>query len=442
MSSILDAVSIVLVCGGEIFPIKRQNYLRAFPGYWAFPGGKVDDIDSTSRDTHPLIAGLPARLWGAIRREAREELGVDLFDLMNQGSVTAIQSIGVALTPDFNPYRFRTYFFSIHLSDKPSFTVDSNEAEIAQWMTPQSFIEKYQSGQMLVVPPVLKVVKLLKNNIFCSEESLDLDYDANSVVPMIETVCGVKQYMPLSNTLPPANRTNAFVIGDILVDPSPRDELEMIKLLNSIKDERLKAILLTHHHSDHHQFAPDIARQLNLEIYISLDSHQRIESYRSDYFSGISLRHLAEGQVVTQWLGQNVRVVEVPGHDRGQVALMPESRSWFIAGDLFQGVGTVVIGGAEGDMQEYMRTLEKVIALSPRAVFPSHGIALGGVNILERTLTHRKMREMQIVDLLKENKLEDEILKILYSDIDQRLLKYARENIRSHISKIIKEKLI
>lgn len=441
MSSILDAVSIVLVCKDEIFPIKRQNFLRAFPGYWAFPGGKVDEVDADSKDTHPLINNIPPKLWGAIRREAREELGVDLYDLLNTGTIIDLKSIGMALTPDFNPYRFRTYFYGIHLKEKPSFTVDTNEAEIAQWMTPESFIAKYQAGEMLVVPPVLRVVKLLAQNPLCSQERLDLDYDPRLEVPMIETICGVRQYMPLSHTLPPANRTNAFVIGDLLIDPSPKDENELERLLYSIRDEELKAVFLTHHHADHHQFAPDLARKRNLPIYLSADTQRRIEAQRPDYFSGLTLLRAQDTQVVTKWLGQDVRVVEVPGHDKGQLALMPQSRSWFLAGDLFQGVGTVVIGGSEGDMAEYLKTLERVISLAPAAVIPSHGIALGGVNIIERTLTHRKMREAQIIDLLKLCKNEDEILMTLYSDVDQRLLKYARENIRSHISKIKREGL-
>ena len=60
-----------------------------------------------------------------------------------------------------------------------------------------------------------------------------------------------------------------------------------------------------------------------------------------------------------------------------------------MAGDLFQGVGTVVIGEPEGNMQTYMETLKKVIKLNPKCVFPSHGIALGGSHILQKNLVTR-----------------------------------------------------
>jgi 8-oxo-dGTP pyrophosphatase MutT (NUDIX family) len=45
MSKIVDAVSIVITCGNEIYAIQRQYHLKAFPGYWAFPGGKVEKGD-------------------------------------------------------------------------------------------------------------------------------------------------------------------------------------------------------------------------------------------------------------------------------------------------------------------------------------------------------------------------------------------------------------
>ena len=59
---------------------------------------------------------------------------------------------------------------------------------------------------------------------------------------MIESIYGVRQFLPLSNTFPPANRTNAFIIGDgkgndspkFLIDPSPKDENELAKFLKSV----------------------------------------------------------------------------------------------------------------------------------------------------------------------------------------------------------------
>ena len=63
-----EAVTAVLVHGDEVFVIKRQDYLRAFPGYYAFPGGKVDEEDAGFSYNHPQLAQFrPERIRALIR---------------------------------------------------------------------------------------------------------------------------------------------------------------------------------------------------------------------------------------------------------------------------------------------------------------------------------------------------------------------------------------
>lgn len=447
MSKIIDAVSIVITCGDEIFAIQRQNFLKAFPGYWAFPGGKVEANDEQFFVDHALSKNLEPRLFGAGVREGKEELGVDLAQEMLKGNIERIDYLGLAVTPDFNPFRFATYFFRFHLKQKCDFIVDHNEAKIAQWMSAADLLKQYANGHILAVPPVIKVIERLGENPHITKiDDLNFDYDKEKYVPYIESLKSVRQLMPLSNTLPPATRTNAFLIGDrgpkILVDPSPKDGEEYRKLVNTLKDFGVDQILLTHHHPDHHEHSVDLAREFKVPMLMSEDTHRRLSHKIPHYFEGVEIRLIKEGDVLTEWLGRRVVVYEVPGHDEGQVALAPEDLSWFIAGDLFQGVGTVVIGDAEGDMTKYFATLEKIIALNPKILFPSHGIGLGGVNILETTLEHRKLREKQVLHFHEQGLGVDEMLEKIYEKVDQKLWPYARKNIQKHLEKLKSEKLI
>jgi ribonuclease/clavin/mitogillin len=441
MSRIIDAVSIVITCGDEIFAIQRQSFLKAFPGYWAFPGGKVEAGDEALFIETAMTSGIEPRLFGAAVREGQEELGINLATEIQNGNVERIDYLGLAVTPDFNPFRFATHFYRFHLKNKYDFVVDDNEAAVAQWMKAKDLLELYANGMILAVPPVIKIIENLgRNPDTKSISDLNFAYDSENHVPYIESVRSVRQLMPLSNTLLPATRTNAFLIGDngpkILLDPSPKDRAEYDKLKNTIELFGLDKILLTHHHPDHHETAPDLARDLKVPMLMSRDTYARLTKKNPDYFHSINIEFVKEGDVVTQWLGRDVLVHEVPGHDEGQVALAPRDLSWFIAGDLFQGVGTVVIGDDEGDMQKYFNTLEKVIALNPRVLFPSHGIGLGGVNILVNTLEHRKQRERDVLSHHKNGLNEDQILEKLYEKVDQRLWPYARKNIRKHLEKL------
>jgi hypothetical protein len=110
--------------------------------------------------------------------------------------------------------------------------------------------------------------------------------------------------------------------------------------------------------------------------------------------------------------------------------------NWFLVGDLIQTVGTVLVGGPEGDMGKYFNSLRRVIDLSPKVVIPSHGIAIGGVHKLEQTLEHRQMRESTIEQLLGRGKDVREILMDIYGEIDERLWPYAELTIKAHIDHI------
>lgn len=447
MSRIVDAVSIVITCGDEIFAIQRQNFLKAFPGYYAFPGGKVEIGDESLFVENPLTIGIEPKFFGAVVREGQEELGIDLSSETLNGNVERIDYLGLAVTPDFNPFRFATHFYRFHLKSKYEFVIDENEASLAQWMKASDLLELYADGKIIAVPPVIKIIENLgKNPDIKSIPDLNFAYDTENHVPYIESVRSVRQLMPLSNTLLPATRTNAFLIGDegpkILIDPSPKDQAEYKKLKNTIDLFGMDKVLLTHHHPDHHQMAPDLAREYKLPILMSKDTHSRLTKKIPDYFHSLDVQFLKEGDVVTQWLGRDVVVHEVPGHDEGQIALAPKDMSWFLAGDLFQGIGTVVIGDEEGDMSKYFKTLEKIISLNPRVLFPSHGIGLGGVNILINTLKHRKGRERDVLTHHKNGLNEDEILAILYEKVDKRLWPYARKNIVKHLEKLKAEGLI
>jgi len=440
-----ESVSAVFVTDHSVFFIKRQNYLPVFPGYYATPGGKVDKTDVNEE--------LPGDVWPksvrpqilhALVREVREELNYDLLAAIENGEVVRIDDIGIAITPEFNPYRFKNYYFKITLTHEKEFDLDPNEAEFGEWNTPMGLHDKYKNGHVLAVPPAITLLKTFSNNPHHDKPiDMSLPHDPETEVPMIESIFGVRQFLPLSNTFPPANRTNSFIIGDerkLLIDPSPKDEAELKKFLKSVAKIGFDSIFLTHHHPDHYEFAAQIARDFKTGIELSADTFARIKQQSGDhYFEGIAVTIRKEGDIVTTSLGSPVRVYEVPGHDEGQLALAPESMNWFLAGDLIQTVGTVVIQAPEGDMKKYFATLERIIALKPKNIIPSHGIIIGGTHKLEETLKHRRQREEQVLNLYSQHKSIEEMLASIYPGLEQSLLPYAQRQIEAHLKKLREE---
>lgn len=439
---IRDAVSLVFVCSGNVFTIKRQNYLRSFPGYTAFPGGKIDECDQSSNYPQRFTAIDPVH-WCAMVREAQEELSIDLSV---DERILKITYLAEATSPAFNPYRFKTHFYRIEVKELVSFEIDHGEFAEGLWLSPQQVLDEWFDGKRLCVPPVRQVFETLASTTEITPITFAPRYNDEREVPHVETIHGLWQVMPLSDTVPPADRTNCFIFGEgpkIMVDPAPKDDNELKKFLNTCRQENIGLIFLTHHHSDHHRNLSTLLEKLKLPVALSQDSHTRIlKAKGEDYFRGAEIRFISHGEAITKWLGRQVLCHHIPGHDEGHFGLAPESLEWFIVGDLFQGVGTVVIGGAEGNMGKYFKTLEYVINLSPGCVIPSHGIALGGTHILEKTLEHRRLREKQIFEMVQEGLTLEDMLKRIYFNIPEVLFKYARANIQSHLDKLHQDGMI
>ena len=446
---IVDAVTAVFTCGDQGFITVRRPEMPAFPGYYAFPGGKVDATDPDEPMPQRWLCDYEPRLMHALCREIDEEIGFDLPAAIDSGMVKGFWKIGVAVTPKFEPRRFDTRFYRIELTEPVAFDVDPREAVGGEWARWTDLAARYEDGDLLAVPPTVIAIKSFTADADTRELSgFEFRFAAEGFLPCIEALRGVRMIPVPSHTIPPAVATNCFMIGDddatrFMIDPSPKDEATLERLCNTAEKVGFDAIFLTHHHPDHRQYADAIARRYNLPIHLSQDSFERINKKTAGrFFTGIETIIRSEGEVLTQWLGRDVQIFAVPGHDEGQLALMPTNRAWCIVSDLFQGIGTVVIAKPEGNMRKYFATLERVIELDPKVIYPSHGMGMGTTYRLQATLEHRKLREAQILELHNEGKEHQAILDVVYDGLDPRLAPLALCNIESHLEKLREESLI
>ena len=438
-----EAVTAIFVYEHEVFIIRRQNYLRAFPGYYAFPGGKVDQEDSDYSYTDPLLTPYPARWIRALFREVHEELGFDLEQAVAQGHVNTIDRFGEAITPPFEPVRFNAHYFKIEMNQRPDLTVDEGEIAWSGWVDHKELHRLYCAGEALMVVPTMYTVKELAEDINAiSSEQFNLEYDVNGELPYMELLCGVGMIPVPSNTLPPAKATNALLLGDehvqcYLVDPSPESEEVYQRLFETLKQHRVDGIFITHHHHDHHELAPKLACELEVPLRCSAKTRDlMLDRQGSDYLDGVNLQPIEEGEVLTTWLGQPVRCYALPGHDAGMLGLAPDSMAWFFITDLAQYGATVVIPSREGNMQHYFESLERVIALKPKVLIPSHGMPMGGTLLAEKTLQHRLEREQQIKGYLDQGLDAEAIVEQIYQDVNPRLLPLALQNVKQHMKKL------
>ncbi len=441
----IEAVSAILIHESEVFAIRRQPYLRAFPGYHAFPGGKIDSDDEVNCTEVELVQEYPASHITALYRELSEELEFDLVEELDRGGVRNISLFGTAITPAFEAIRFRAYYYKIVLEQKPLFKFDTSEIAEGGWQTAANLYDLYLGGQALMVVPMRNTLLKLAQDIRATNcEPFNFEVPQGEL-PCIEFMDGLKMFPIPSNTLPPATTTNALLLGDkgqpqVLVDPSPESEEVYTRLTNSLSGRHLDAIFISHHHPDHHERAFDLAREKNVPVLLGRITLERLKlSYGDDYVVATDLKIIDEGHKITRWKGEAVRAFELPGHDDGMLGLVPDNLAWFFVADLVQNPGTVVIPDSGGDLVDYLTTLQRLIKLDPKVILPSHGIASGGTESLKQAYQHRMERENQIRPLYLAGASTEVILNGVYPELREDLKWLAVQTIRQHIRKLKQE---
>lgn len=458
VSSIKRAVAVIFTYKDYFFMAKRQNFLKAFPGYMSFPGGKIEKNDNNqSLDfEHELIR--PFKKYkghmNAMLREIEEELFYSISQNIKQKNIEKISLVAKAITPKFGPHRFATYFYLIRLKKKTSFKVNKEELAEGHWITYKKFKEMYQTGGLLTVPSLCIILEKLyrrtkepKNIVY--QGTLDLGGNVKDRHLEINILQNFKQILVPSKTLPPAKVTNAFFLkGDrrqnVLIDPSPKTKKNLEKLIQNLRGLKLREIFITHHHPDHQQYAGDIASFFKIPLGMSQDTYNRLLTLRGKkFFKGSQVKIYQEGDILLNWLGSPVKVFSIPGHDEGQLGLAPKNKKWFLVGDLIQGIGTVVIKSPEGNMQKYFKSLKRVIQLNPKIIIPSHGVPLGGVHYLKEALNHRLKRESDILKAYSKGMTQiDQLRKEVYGHLKSHEIPLANFNIAAHLAKLKDERKI
>jgi len=234
--------------------------------------------------------------------------------------------------------------------------------------------------------------------------------------------------------------TNTIIVGEgaegaTVIDPAMDDVAYLDAIIaEGARRGGIRRILITHGHHDHMDGAAALRQRTGVDVY----------SYSKQ---GIPPTDSEIGDGATFPAGDDtLRAIYTPGHRNDHLSFLLERRQTLFAGDIVAGVGTVAIIPPEGDMQEYLETLQRLQEMAIAEMVPAHGPTITNVQEkLQEYIEHRLQREQQVLDVLEELPPGVSIPRIVqqvYVDVDPRLHPVAAWSVEAHLLKLEREGLV
>jgi glyoxylase-like metal-dependent hydrolase (beta-lactamase superfamily II) len=230
--------------------------------------------------------------------------------------------------------------------------------------------------------------------------------------------------------------TNTYLVGIdevAVIDPGPDVAKHVESIVGAAMRDRVRWVLLTHTHPDHWPAAARIRKKTGALVG-AFGKFPKADEVKLD----LDLV-LADGDTID---GTEFRLeaLHTPGHAPNHLCFfLDEERALFTGDHILNGTTTVINPQRGGDMVQYLASLERLRKLKRVArICPGHGDVIDDPTaVLDEYVAHRKMRERQILKLLKAKPATiPKIVSTLYTDTPEGLIEMARHQVHAHLLKL------
>jgi glyoxylase-like metal-dependent hydrolase (beta-lactamase superfamily II) len=223
--------------------------------------------------------------------------------------------------------------------------------------------------------------------------------------------------------------TNSWVLRDpggercVVVDPGPIENGHVDELAAV---GPIALIVLTHGHFDHSEAAPRLHELTGAPV------------VARDASLCIGAEPLSEATGRTSVAGLDWLTVLTPGHSSDSVCLVLEADQALLTGDTVLGRGTAVVAYPDGQLGEYLDSLQRLRDLAAADItvlLPGHGpVIQQPVEVLDYYLAHRQERLVQVQAALDAGDADAAaVVRRVYADVDPVLWPAAEMSVRAQL---------
>ena len=398
------------------------------------------------------------------------------------------------------PRRFDVPFLVARMPDAQTPVADEKEQFEPVWVRPADALSRHEAGDFFIIFPTIRTLERLQHYATvdsvlaaCASEQLwftscpragwlagqemrymeheqpfgelaltcpdgqiahHLDWQSDQPVLLLKNVQRLTAPNPGVMTGP---GTNSYLVGDpdtgyAAIDPGPADPEHLDRVWRAAGGN-IRYIVCTHSHPDHSPGAAPLqalcAQHGHTPPVLGLSSQPTARAHSS--FTPD--RELTDGELlVLQGNGttHTLRVLHTPGHAANHLCLVLEEDGLLFSGDHVLNGSTTVIDPPDGNMADYLNSLDKLLAACEQDriefILPAHGYVLGNLwdeahdarTCITHLKNHRLKREAKILGVMQKqpNGSMDDWVQLAYDDVPPRLWPVAMRSLLAHVERI------
>ena len=307
-----------------------------------------------------------------------------------------------------------------------------------------------------------------------------LDWQCEQAVPLLKNVQRLTAPNPGAMTGP---GTNSYLVGDpgtgyVAIDPGPADDEHLEKLWRAAGGD-IRMIVCTHSHPDHAPGAKPLqAMCANQPPILGLPSAETARAHsafvpdrvlrdgemlvldkntfaaRAPLLQGSTIEEGTDAHVGDPPSGRRMsayahtlQVIHTPGHAANHLCLLLLEDGLLFSGDHILNGSTTVVDPPDGDMTDYLDSLDLLhdacAEHSIKFILPAHGYVIGGTGdeaqqAIARLKAHRLQREAKVMAAMQaqpDGTLDDWLAQV-YADVPQRMWPVAKRSLMAHVARL------
>jgi recombination protein RecT len=276
--------------------------------------------------------------------------------------------------------------------------------------------------------------------------------------------------------------TNTYIVGTeetgyVVIDPGPDNAAHIERIFQATGGD-INAIICTHSHADHSPAAwplqqrvveasntvpgaltSEFAKHICPILGLPSESTARDSAFFTPDITLQNQEHLTQYLCRVEAknaLKMDLQVIHTPGHAANHVCLILPEDGLLFSGDHILNGSTTVIDPPDGNMTDYLESLDTLHALCKqydlRFILPAHGYVLsacdarhpdddshgGAARVIAHLKQHRLKREAKVIAAMRQKPGAhiDELLPLAYDDVDAKLWPVAARSLTAHMERI------